>query len=115
DHVAPWRSVFKLHLQSDATQLTFVLTKGGHNVGIVNEPGRPRRNFRLRTIKEGERAPDADTWVAETPVREGSWWPAWHEWLVEHSSGLEPAPMPGEPARGYPPLGDAPGTYVLAG
>jgi len=115
DHVAPWRSVFKLHLQSDATQLTFVLTKGGHNVGIVNEPGRPRRNFRLRTVKEGERAPDADTWVAETPVREGSWWPAWHEWLVEHSSGLEPAPMPGDPARGYPTSGDAPGTYVLAG
>ncbi len=57
DHVAPWHSVYRLHLQSDATELTFVLTSGGHNVGIVNEPGHPCRRFQMATCKEGERCP----------------------------------------------------------
>ncbi|MFO1419362.1 MAG: alpha/beta fold hydrolase [Candidatus Competibacteraceae bacterium] len=112
DHVAPWRSVYKLHLQSDAAELTFVLTGGGHNVGIVNEPGHPRRSFQMTTCKEGERALDAETWKARTPVTQGSWWPAWREWLVRHSSGgVAPPPM-GAPDKGYEPLCDAPGTYV---
>ena len=113
DHVAPWRSVYKLHLQSDATELTFVLTSGGHNVGIVNEPGHPRRSYQTTTCREGERALDAETWKASTPKREGSWWPAWQQWLAEHSTGLVPAPAIGAPERGYAPLEDAPGTYVF--
>ncbi len=113
DHVAPWRSVYKLHLQSDATELTFVLTSGGHNVGIVNEPGHPHRSYQTTTCREGERALDAETWQASAPKREGSWWPAWQQWLAEHSTGLVPAPAIGAPERGYPPLADAPGTYVF--
>jgi polyhydroxyalkanoate synthase len=113
DHVAPWRSVYKLHLQSDASELTFVLTKGGHNVGIVNEPGRPRRSYRLRALAEGERALDPDTWVAETAVREGSWWPAWVEWLGAHSTGDDAPPPLGDAGKGLPPLADAPGFYVF--
>lgn len=112
DHVAPWRSVYRLHLQSDATELTFVLTSGGHNVGIVNEPGRPRRSYQATTCREGERLLDAETWKAATPKREGSWWPAWQQWLAEHSTGRIAAPSIGAPERGYTPLCDAPGTYV---
>ena len=112
DHVAPWRSVYKLHLQSDATELTFVLTSGGHNVGIVNEPGHPHRSYQMTTCKEGERCLDPDTWQAETPVREGSWWPAWEAWLVKHSTDQVALPSMGAPDNGYPLLGDAPGTYV---
>ena len=113
DHVAPWRSVYKLHLQSDATELSFVLTSGGHNVGIVNEPGHPRRSYQMTTCREGERALDAETWKAVTPKHEGSWWLAWQQWLAEHSTGLVPAPVIGAAERGYAPLEDAPGTYVF--
>ena len=112
DHVAPWHSVYKLHLQSDATELTFVLTSGGHNVGIVNEPGRPRRSFQLSVCREGERFLDAETWKAKTPVYQGSWWPVWQQWLQRHSSGNEAAPPMGAPDKGYVPLCDAPGTYI---
>ena len=113
DHVAPWRSVYKLHLQSDATELTFVLTSGGHNVGIVNEPGHPHRSFRMTVCREGERCLDAETWKAQAPTYPGSWWPAWQEWLLQHSSGTVAAPAMGAADKGYPPLADAPGSYVL--
>ncbi len=113
DHVAPWRSVYKLHLQSDSTALTFVLTSGGHNVGIINEPGNPRRSYQISVCREGERFLDAETWQQSTPKQEGSWWPAWQQWLVDHSSAQEAAPEMGAPEKGYTPLCDAPGTYVF--
>jgi polyhydroxyalkanoate synthase subunit PhaC len=112
DHVAPWRSVYKLNLLAD-TELTFLLTSGGHNAGIVSEPGHPHRSFQQATRPAGTPYLDPDRWVAETPAAEGSWWPAWEAWLVQRSSGRTAPPPLGAPDRGYPPLADAPGAYVL--
>ena len=112
DHVAPWQSVYKLHRLTD-TDLTFVLTSGGHNAGIVSEPGHLRRSYQAATRRKGDRFIDPQTWQATTAKTEGSWWPAWQAWLLEHSTGPAPAPSMGCPAKGYLPLGDAPGTYVL--
>jgi polyhydroxyalkanoate synthase len=106
DHVAPWRSVFKFHLLMD-TDVTFLLTKGGHNGGIVSEPGRKRRHYRVRTKTERDRYLDPETWFEKTPVQEGSWWPEWVRWLGDRSSGWVPARRPDGD------LADAPGTYVL--
>ena len=111
DHVAPWRSVYKIHLLADADEVTFVLTSGGHNAGIVSEPGHPRRRYQLRTHQEGETYVDPETWQQTTPTQKGSWWPAWNIWLSERSSGNTAARAPGN--KEYPPLAEAPGTYVL--
>lgn len=110
DHVAPWRSVHKITFHP-ATDVTFLLTSGGHNAGIVSEPGHPRRNYQVATKKAGETYIDPDTWMAETPHKDGSWWPEWQTWLAGQST--EGAALPEMGAKGYAPLCDAPGTYVL--
>jgi polyhydroxyalkanoate synthase len=112
DHVAPWHSVHKLHLQADTT-ITFLLTNGGHNAGVVSEPGRPGRHYRVSVTSDEQNYLDPEAWFERTPVQEGSWWPAWHDWLNQQSSGQTAPPPMGNPRRGYAPLECAPGTYVL--
>jgi polyhydroxyalkanoate synthase len=112
DHVAPWHSVYKINLLAD-TNVTFLLTNGGHNAGIVSEPGHRGRHYRLSHWLHGGKYIDADNWYINTPVVEGSWWPVWADWLEQKSSGRVPPPPMGAPELGYPPLEPAPGRYVL--
>ncbi|MGB8274988.1 MAG: alpha/beta fold hydrolase [Alphaproteobacteria bacterium] len=114
DHVAPWRSVFKIHLLSD-TEVTFLLTSGGHNAGIVSEPGHKGRSYQVATKTETARYVDPDTWLAATPRHDGSWWPEWEAWISAHSHPNAAPPSLGNARAGFPPVGDAPGTYVLQG
>jgi polyhydroxyalkanoate synthase subunit PhaC len=112
DHIAPWHSVFKLHLLND-NELTFVLTSGGHNAGIVSEPGHPHRHFRIRRRDAGGRTLGPEEWERDTARQDGSWWLEWGAWLRRHAkSAVNPPPMG---APGFEPLCDAPGTYVLEG
>ncbi len=106
DHVAPWRSVYKVNLFTDA-DVTFVLTKGGHNAGIVSEPGHPGRSYQVAARQHDDPYLDADAWSSQAPLREGSWWPQWQGWLAQRS-GAPAAP----PAMGAA-LAEAPGDYVL--
>jgi polyhydroxyalkanoate synthase subunit PhaC len=112
DHIAPWRSVYKVSLFTD-TDATFALVSGGHNVGIVNSAHQPRGSFQLMMRRRGDRYLDPDTWAALAPKFDGSWWPAWQEWLVTSGSGERtPPPAIGSPSRGLPALDRAPGRYV---
>jgi polyhydroxyalkanoate synthase len=113
DHVAPWRSVYKFHLTAD-TDVTFLLTSGGHNAGIVSEPGHPGRHYRIREAARDDGYVDPDRFLESVPEREGSWWPELVEWLAARSGRPVAPPPTGAPANGYPPLGAAPGTYVFA-
>ena len=113
DHIAPWRSVYKVALFTD-TDSTFALVSGGHNVGIVNPPSAQRGSFQIMTSTRSERYVDPDTWASRAPQRDGSWWPAWEAWLVEMGSGTrEPPPPMGAPEHDLPPMEPAPGQYVL--
>ncbi len=106
DHVAPWKSVYKIGILTD-TEVTFILCSGGHNAGIVSEPGHKHRSYQIATRTDSDRYIAPDAWAATTPRHEGSWWEPWQAWLAAHSSG------PCEPPAMGPALADAPGTYVL--
>ncbi len=107
DHVSPWRSVHKIHLLSQC-EVEFVLTSGGHNAGIVSEPGHKGRHYYTAVHPRGDCYIDPERWVETAEEHDGSWWPAWVAWLARVSSGRQ------VPARQVGPgLCAAPGTYVL--
>ncbi|TVS03492.1 MAG: alpha/beta fold hydrolase [Rhodobacteraceae bacterium] len=107
DHIAPWRSVYKTALFTDCDQ-TFVLTKGGHNTGILSEPGHPRRHYRISYRPAGAHYQGPNRWLAAHEPQPGSWWPEWAEWLASQSGDLVAPPPLREQG-----LGRAPGSYVL--
>ncbi len=112
DHIAPWRSVYKTQLFTDC-DLTFVLTSGGHNSGIVNVPGDPRSTFFLSHRPAGASYAGPDEWLRRAEARGGSWWLAWKDWLEAQNEEFVPPPATGAPDRGLAPIMPAPGTYVF--
>ena len=112
DHVAPWKSVYKINLLTK-TEVTFVLTTGGHNVGIVSEPGHPGRSYQVMVKKSQDNFMHHDLWKKNAPFKEGSWWIEWQSWLAINSTDKVQPPNIVDPNKGYVILGDAPGTYVL--
>jgi polyhydroxyalkanoate synthase len=111
DHVAPWKSAYKIHQLAD-TDVTFVLTGGGHNGGIVSRPGRPGRRYRVHTTRHGDPFLDADAWAAAAEPHTGSWWEEWAGWLARQSGALVAPPPLGGADAPHPPSA-APGTYVF--
>jgi polyhydroxyalkanoate synthase len=110
DHVAPWRSVYKLH-HLCPSEVCFVLTSGGHNAGIVSPPGHPHRHYQCLTQAANAPRLSGDDWLAQAPEVQGSWWPAWAAWLDAHSGELVAVPPLGN--LQYPALHAAPGQYVM--
>jgi polyhydroxyalkanoate synthase len=114
DHVSPWHSVYKVQ-RLVRSPVSFLLTSGGHNVGIVNPPAgplaHPQAGYRFDTHAAGAAPADPQAWLQAAPTFEGSWWPCWHQWLAGHSSGkVKAQPVTGLLKAGEPVL--APGTYV---
>ncbi len=108
DHVAPWRSVYKLRLMIGG-DMEFLLTSGGHNAGICSEPGHPRRHFRAAPCRHSDPYVDPDHWFGTTPEQPGSWWPHWAGWLGRDGQHRAARPI----AFDDPALPPAPGAYVL--
>jgi poly[(R)-3-hydroxyalkanoate] polymerase subunit PhaC len=110
DHVAPWKSVYKIHYQVDA-DVTFVLTSGGHNAGIVAPPGEQGHSYRVKTEVADATYTGPDEWLKTVPSVEGSWWLEWTKWLAARSGGPSELPRMGT-ISDEGNLPDAPGEYV---
>ena len=112
DHVAPWKSVYKVGNLVRSDDYTFLLTSGGHNAGIISGPVHPKRRHRLRSRNLHEPHLSPEHWLAETPVQPGSWWPVWQTWLAARSGARVAPPATG--SADYPVIEQAPGQYVRA-
>ncbi|MDO1583858.1 PHA/PHB synthase family protein [Rhizobium oryzicola] len=107
DHIAPARSVF-LGCQFFGGPVEFVLSGSGHIAGVVNPPDKMKYQYWTNGAPKGT----LDEWLADATQTPGSWWPHWQNWIVAQDDKSVPARQPGGGA--LEPLGDAPGTYVLA-
>jgi polyhydroxyalkanoate synthase subunit PhaC len=91
DHVAPWKSTYKIHYQVDA-DVTYLLTSGGHNAGIVAPPGEQGHSYQVKTTAAVAPYVGPDEWLKTAPHVEGSWWLEWNKWLIAQSG--EPCEPP---------------------
>jgi polyhydroxyalkanoate synthase subunit PhaC len=109
DHAAPWQSAFEI-ARRVKSQVTCVLTNGGHASAVVPTPG-DTDAFRLGPANSTDSNPER--FLAEAQQKEGSWWPEWTAWLSGYSGPVNILQAMGAPQSGYPVIDTAPGTYVL--
>ncbi len=105
DHIVPWATAYaSTGLLGGETR--FVLGASGHIAGVINPPAKRKRHHWT-----GPLAADADSWLGAAQQVEGSWWPAWSDWLGSHAGALVAAPrQPGNAE--FAVIEPAPGRYV---
>jgi polyhydroxyalkanoate synthase len=105
DHIVPWQTAYA-STRLLGGQTRFVLGASGHIAGVINPPARRKRNHWT-----GELAADAQAWLDSAQSVEGSWWPAWSDWLAAHAGPLVAAPRKPGSAE-FAVIEPAPGRYV---
>jgi polyhydroxyalkanoate synthase len=109
DHIVPWRGASKIG-QLLGGPVRFILAESGHIAGIINHPARSKRAYWVNETGEAQWL-GAEEWLEGATEHPGSWWVDWVPWLEQHSGKLvKPPPMGSDE---FPPIMDAPGTYVL--
>jgi polyhydroxyalkanoate synthase len=106
DHLTPWTGCYR------TTELvggpsTYVLSNAGHIASLVNPPGNPKASYFIG----GDPSHGPEHWRATAERRQGTWWEAWADWLLERSGDERAAPATAGNAD-HPPLEPAPGSYV---
>ena len=107
DHITPWQGCYntaKLY----GERSTFVLANSGHIQSLINPPGNPKAVFWTGPAQ----AVTAEEWFEHASKESGSWWPHWLSWVQNRSGEKRPAPAKLGTAE-IPPLGEAPGQYVM--
>ena len=108
DHIAPWRSAYA-GARLPAGNVRFVLSNAGHIAGIVNPPS-PKSVHRV--LERGQPLPaDPADWIAAATTHPRTWWEDWAEWIAARAGAKRKPLQMGN--QKYPPITDAPGTYVL--
>jgi polyhydroxyalkanoate synthase subunit PhaC len=107
DHITPWHGCYST-AKLFGQRSTFVLANSGHIQSLLNPPGNPKALF--WTGAACEASPQA--WLERAAKHSGSWWPHWLEWIKARSGELTPAPA-ALGSHEHPPLGAAPGRYVM--
>ncbi len=51
----------------------------------ASPPGDPRRHYQILRRAAGDSYMAPDDWLAAAPEVQGSWWPAWQQWLAAHA------------------------------
>jgi polyhydroxyalkanoate synthase len=108
DHIVPWDAAWRI-TQLFSGEVRFVRASSGHIAGIINPPGGKGTYWTRESSDAAASSPEQ--WLQSASRHEGSWWPDWTAWLSARS-GRKSAPPPMGSAK-YPPLLDAPGTYVM--
>ena len=106
DHIAPWRSSFKTTGLLGG-RVRFVLSSAGHIAGIVNPPSKSAVHW-----SNDQLVADPEAWLASATKHQETWWEDWARWIAQRAGAERLAPQLGD--HKFPPLADAPGTYVLA-
>ena len=106
DHIAPAKSVF-YGSKFFGGPVKYVLAGSGHIAGVVNPPALGKYQYWTNDSLE---APDVATWFKGATEHKGSWWPDWRAWIEQIDGEQVSARKVGEGP--YPPIEDAPGSYV---
>jgi poly(3-hydroxyalkanoate) synthetase len=108
DHISPWQATYRSARLLGSKDNRYVLSTSGHIVALVNPPGNPKASYRTGQVD----AEDPQEWLDTAEKVSDSWWPDYVAWLAERSGPDTDAPanLGGE---GLPPLGPAPGSYVM--
>jgi polyhydroxyalkanoate synthase len=109
DHIVPWKSAWKISKVLANTNSThFTLAASGHIAGMIAPPERGKGYW---TGQEGQHYETAEEWRENAEEHEGTWWEDWRGWLEKRSGEQTDAPQEVGSDQ-YPPIEDAPGTYV---
>jgi polyhydroxyalkanoate synthase subunit PhaC len=108
DHICPWQATYRSARLLGSKDNRYVLSTSGHIQALVNPPGNPKASYRAAAVD----AEDPEEWRESAQKFPDSWWQDYVGWLAERSSPEVDAPktLGGE---GFPPLGPAPGSYVM--
>jgi polyhydroxyalkanoate synthase len=87
-----------------------VLAASGHIAGMINPPSKGKGSHWTNET-DGAAFETPEAWLAGAQKHDGSWWADWAKWLEARSGRKTTAMTVGSAA--HPPIGDAPGTYVL--